>query len=185
MKGRLVIVSGPSGVGKDTVIEAWAKVNPLVERVVAATTRRPRAGERNDVDYHFLSEEEFQRWVREDAFLEHESVHGNWYGTPWASVEELLSKGKIAILKIDVQGAMRVMGKIPEVTSVFLLPPDGDVLQARIRDRGTDDPETIIKRLEKAKWETDFAAKYSHRVVNDALDSTVEQLEEILGSGRP
>lgn len=180
--GRLVILSGPSGVGKDTVIDAWKAVNPLVERVVATTTRPPREGETDGVDYDFVSEDAFQNMAAEGMFLEHKCVHGNWYGTPVATVERLLESGKIAILKIDVQGALDVMAARPDATSVFLLPPDRDTLEHRIRNRGTDDESTIQRRLKNANEEMAQARKYKHLIVNDQIDQVVGHLQKIVGA---
>lgn len=183
MKGRLVIVSGPSGVGKDTVIEAWKAVNPLVERVVAVTTRQPRPGEVDGIDYHFVTQEVFHQMVEDNKFLEHERVHGNWYGTLMASVDVIRSMNRIAILKIDVKGALRVMRIEPDVTSVFLLPPSWDTLKHRIQNRGTDDAATIEIRLNNARREMDFADRYTHQLVNDDLKTIVGKLEALLKPG--
>lgn len=180
MTGRLIILSGPSGVGKDTVIEHWREVNPKVERVVATTTRPPRDGEADGIDYDFVSKEEFESLVRQGAFLEHKQVHGNFYATPAKSVERLLLDGKIAILKIDVQGALDVMGQRSDALSIFLLPPSFDVLEKRIRGRGTDPEAVIQKRLADARFEISQADKYAYRVVNDDLDLAVRQLQEIV-----
>jgi guanylate kinase len=180
MNGRLVILSGPSGVGKDTVLQAWRRVNHLVERVVATTTRAPRPGEADGVDYDFVSVIEFDQKVRMGEFLEHKLVHGNWYATPSGSVTKLLLAGKVAVLKIDVQGAIEVMAKRPDALSVFLLPPSWAVLEARIRARGTESEEVIAERLDNARFELSLADRYSHQVVNGDLCLAVEQLEAIL-----
>src|SRR5689334_15018289 len=127
--GRLVILSGPSGVGKDTVLAAWQSSNPRVQRVVAYTTRAPRAGEQNGVDYHFVSRARFDELVEANAFLEHKIVHGNYYATPLADMEAMLNAGKIAVLKIDVQGAMEAMRLRPDALSIFLLPPNVEDLE--------------------------------------------------------
>ncbi|MBS1724077.1 MAG: guanylate kinase [Armatimonadetes bacterium] len=180
MSGTLVILSGPSGVGKDTVIDAWQVVNPLVERVVAVTTRPPRDGEVDGKAYHFVSPEVFERMAAEGKFLEHKLVHGNWYATPASDVNRLLSEGKTAILKIDVQGAIVVMGVRPDATTVFLLPPSNAVLEQRIRQRGTEDEAAIQARLHTALAEIALAERYQHKVVNDTLDQTVSDLQKIL-----
>lgn len=182
MNERLVILSGPSGVGKDTVIDAWKVVNPLVERVVAATTRKPREGEHDGDHYHFVTEEEFSQMVERNEFLEHEHVHGNWYGTPRRSVEHISNQGKIAVLKIDVQGALRVMHSHPVLTSVFLMPPSWEVLEERIRQRGTESEEAIEVRLRNAREEIELSKSYSHHVVNDDLTTTIETLESIINA---
>ena len=184
MTGQLVILRGPSGVGKDTVVEAWKLTNPLVERVVAVTTRQPREGETNSVDYHFVTMDSFNHMVEQNKFMEHENVHGNWYGTLRASVDDIRSRNKFAILKIDVKGALRVMQTEPDVKSVFLLPPSWEVLEERIRGRGTDDDATIEIRLSNARDEIELASRYTHQVVNDNLEATVVQLEAIVSRAK-
>ncbi len=180
--GRLVILSGPSGVGKDTVIDAWRAADPRVERVVATCTRPPRTGERDGVDYDFVSPEEFHRRAEAGAFLEHKEVHGNWYATPVAGVESRLAEGKVAVLKIDVQGALDVMERRPDALTVFLLPPSLEELEARIRGRGQDDEAAIERRLATARWELDQAGRYQHRIVNDEVPRVVEELRRIVGA---
>lgn len=185
MRGRVVILSGPSGVGKDTLIEAWQALDPRVERVVTVTTRPPRPGERDGVDYRFVSHERFEEMARTGAFLEHKEVHGQRYGTPAAEVERLVREGKIAILKIDVQGALEVMDKLPEATSVFVLPPDWEELERRIRSRGLDSPEAIERRLENARGEVALAERYAHRIVNDDVARAVEALRALVAATGP
>lgn len=180
MTGCAVILSGPSGVGKDTVIDAWHSVNPLVKRVVAATTREPRAGELDGDAYHFKTRAEFDSMVENGEFLEHKLVHGNSYGTPLESVQRMLSAGHIVILKIDVQGALDARLKLPDVVSVFLLPPSWDELEHRIRGRGTDDEATIARRLANAREELSYADRYDHQVVNDQVSNVVATLQSIV-----
>jgi guanylate kinase len=180
MRGRLVILSGPSGVGKDTVLPQWAMLNPLVERVVATTTRPPRAGEVDGVDYDFVSENEFQGRVTLGEFLEHKLVHGHYYGTPVKSVQRLLDAGKIAVLKIDVQGAAEVMAKRPDAVGVFLLPPNMKVLEQRIRQRATDDEATILVRLANAAEEIELADRYTYQVVNGDLGRAVREIDRLV-----
>lgn len=182
MTGCAVILSGPSGVGKDTVINAWKSINPLVERVVAATTREPRAGELDGNDYHFKTRSEFDAMARNGEFLEYKEVHGNAYGTPIESVQKMLSAGQIVILKIDVQGALDARLKLPDVVSVFLLPPSWEELEHRIRGRGTDDDATIARRLANAKEELSYADRYDHQVVNDEVSKVLAELERIVAA---
>ena len=182
MSGRLVILSGPSGVGKDTVIEAWKRRDPRVERVVACCTREPRPGERDGVGNRFLTVEEFHQMANDGAFLEHKLVHGNWYATPRESVDRLLSEGKIAVLKIDVQGALAVMGQRPDAVSVFILPPSDEELERRIRSRGQDSEETLRLRLDNARAEIAQADRYQHLIVNEDLERCVDRLVEAVGA---
>ena len=181
MKGKLVVLSGPSGVGKDTVIDAWAKVNPRVERVVACTSREPREGEVDGDHYHFLTPEEFLVQIAEGSFLEYKNVHGNMYGTPLKAMQAMLDEGKIAILKIDVQGAAEVRSLRPDAITVFILPPSLEALEARIRGRGLDDEDTIQRRLAGAIQELAGADQYQHRLINDKVAEVVQQLEAIVG----
>ncbi len=178
--GRLVILSGPSGVGKDTVIDAWREADPRVTRVVAATTRSPRAGERDGVDYRFIDVETFLEMAEEGAFLEFKEVHGHHYATPLRPLEALLSTGRVAVLKIDVQGAAEVTPRRPDATTVFLLPPSDGELERRIRGRGTEDEEAIARRLRNARDEIARSAAYAHRIVNDDLAEVVRRLREIV-----
>lgn len=180
MNGRLVILSGPSGVGKDTVINEWRKRNSHVERVVAYTTRAPRTGEVAGVDYHFVPVEAFHQMAEAGEFLEYKEVHGNFYATPLLDMERMLQDGKIAILKIDVQGALSAMDLRPDAISVFLLPPSREELERRIRGRGTDDAATIEKRLRNATEEIELADRYHHQVTNDDLERVIRELEEII-----
>jgi guanylate kinase len=181
MSGRIVILSGPSGVGKDTVIERWKELDSRVERVIAYTTRTPRTGEVDGVDYHFVSREHFERMAAEGKFLEWKEVHGNLYATPLNDMEDLLADDKIAILKIDVQGGVEAMALRPDALSIFLTPPSWDELERRIRARGADDPNAIEKRLQNARDELAIAPRYAHRVVNDDLSRAVAEIQELVG----
>lgn len=179
MAGRLVILSGPSGVGKDTVIDAWRRREPRVTRVIAYTTRAPRNGEVDGVDYHFVSVDQFLESAEAGEFLEAKEVHGNHYATPLRDMEQLLDEGKIAVLKIDVQGALTAMALRPEAITVFLMPPDQNELERRLKLRGTDDAATIHRRLENAIGEISLAEAYAHRIVNDDVTRVVDQLVEL------
>jgi guanylate kinase len=179
-RGTLVILSGPSGVGKDTIINAWQAQDPRVRRVVAYTTRDPRPGEVNGLDYHFVPVDRFQEHAANGDFLEYKEVHGNHYATPLCDMEAMLDEGAIAILKIDVQGALAAMALRPEATSVFLLPPSDAELERRIRGRATDADEVILRRLENARAELALADKYQHRLVNLDIDEVVAKLRQIV-----
>lgn len=179
MKGLLVIFSGPSGVGKDTLLAAWTQRNPRVQRVVAYTTRAPRTGEVEGVDYHFVAVERFRELAAAGAFLEHKEVHGNWYATPLADLEAMLDRGLIAVLKIDVQGALDAMRIRPEAISIFIAPPSFDELERRIRSRGTEDEAALERRLENARFELSYQGAYAHVIVNDSIERAVDELESI------
>jgi guanylate kinase len=178
--GKLVILSGPSGVGKDTVIDAWKARNPFVARVVAYTTRSPREKEVDGVDYHFVPVEEFRRQANGGHFLEYKEVHGNYYATPLSDMQAMLDAGRIAVLKIDVQGALSVMPLRPDALSVFLLPPDRAELKRRIVGRGTDDQEAVDRRLRNAENEMALSDRYQFRVVNRDITGVVDELEKIV-----
>lgn len=180
MTGKVVIVSGPSGVGKDTVIDAWAARDPRVERVVSVTTRSPRDGEVDGEDYHFVDHGEFNLMVERDEFLEHKLVHGEQYGTPRKGVAASLERGNYAILKIDVQGAETVMRVAPEVVSIFILPPSVEELERRLRNRGTESDEKVAVRLRNAIDEIGRSKNYHYKVVNDDVERCVDEIKEIL-----
>lgn len=180
MSGRLVVLSGPSGVGKDTVIDAWRAVDDRVRRVVACTSRAPREGEVDGESYHFLTRAEFEDRVAAGDFLEYKEVHGNLYGTPLRQMEAMLAEGLIAILKIDVQGAAEVRKLRPDALTIILLPPSMRELEARIRGRAQDSEETIQKRLAGARAEMAAADDYQHQIVNDRISRVVQKLVEIL-----
>lgn len=147
---------------------------------MAYTTRLPRPGEQNGVDYHFVCPEQFKKLADGGAFLEHKEVHGYWYATPLRDMEQMLAEGKVAILKIDVKGALTAMELRPDALSVFLLPPSWEELEKRIRGRGTDDAPTIEKRLRNATEELEYADKYRFRVTNDDLHRVVNELEALI-----
>lgn len=180
MRGRIVILSGPSGAGKDTVIDAWRERNPLVKRVVAYTTRTPRAGETDGEDYHFVSKDGFFQMANAGKFLEWKEVHGNFYATPLDDLNEMVNAGLIAVLKIDVQGAMAAMKKLPDADSIFLMPPSLEELEKRLRERGTDSGEQIAVRLENARNEMAHSVHYKHVVVNDDLERAVTEVNAIV-----
>ncbi|MCS7306300.1 MAG: guanylate kinase [Thermoguttaceae bacterium] len=187
-EGKVVILSGPSGVGKNTVVERLLAVSGgLVERSVTATTRPPRPGEKNGVDYYFLSPEEFSRARAEGAFLECFQVFGtgHWYGTLAADVGERLKKGIWVLLAIDVQGAMSLLEKFPEAVTIFLLPPSEQELERRLRQRGTETEAVIQHRLARAKQELALASQYHYQVVNDDPDRAAQEILQILKNHFP
>ncbi|RMG22557.1 MAG: guanylate kinase [Armatimonadetes bacterium] len=179
MRGRLVILSGPSAVGKDTLIRRWRDRNPRVERVITCTTRAPREGEVNGKDYYFLSRQEFIKKRESGELLESEPVYTETlYGTPKADVERLLSEGKIAVLNIDVKGAKNIKRQYPDALTVFILPPSLDELRNRLLGRNpNEDPVRVQERLKRAEMEIAESDWYEVRIVNDDIDRAVDQLE--------
>lgn len=181
--GQLIIISGPSGVGKTTVIGQLLKRCRLpLELAVSATTRQPRAGEEHGKDYFFLSQEEFAQRREAGHFLECCEVfgRGHWYGTLGEPVAASLRDGKWVILEIDVQGAMKVLETYPQAITIFVGPENLQELEQRLRQRRTEDEEKIQKRLERARHELPFAEKYQHFVVNETIAQTVDDLCDIL-----
>lgn len=179
-KGVLVIFSGPSGAGKDTVLDVLKEKDDNVKVSVSLTTREPREGEVDGVNYYFVSKEFFEKKVSENLMLEHAMYHNDYYGTPKEPVDEMLGSGKTVILKIDVQGAENIRKIYPDVISVFLLPPSMAVLEKRLRGRGTEDEETINSRLYIAEQEIRRATEYDYVVVNDTIENAVDGLKTII-----
>ncbi|MFN7171577.1 MAG: guanylate kinase [Fimbriimonadaceae bacterium] len=180
--GCLVIFSGPSGVGKDTVLQQWMKSDPNVRKVVSWTTRAPRPGEVNGEDYWFKSQEEFERAIESNHFLEYKNVYGNWYGTPLDQVESLQGAGYITVLKIDVQGAMAAMTFRPDACSIFLHLPSREELVRRLTARQTESPEALAKRIKTAESELDESFHYRYHVTNDEVANAVSELKKVVSS---
>ena len=174
--GRLFVITGPSGVGKGTLIGRLLERMPELELSVSATTRVPRPGERDGVDYHFKSEEEFARMIRDGSLLEHASYSGNRYGTPRSEVEPRLAGGRSVVLEIEVQGARQVREAMPEAVQVFIAPPSPAALRERLEGRGTDTPEAIARRLAAAEEELAARSEFAHVIVNDDLDRAADEL---------
>ena len=182
-KGLLIILSGPSGVGKGTVRKQIMKHNKLnLCYSISMTTRAPRAGEVNGVDYYFVSNEEFDRNIKENNFLEWEEFVGNRYGTPKDKVEELRNKGKNVFLEIEVNGAAEVMSKVKDdrVISFFLMPPNIQALESRIRLRKTEDESIIQARLEKGKKEMTMTERYDHVIINDRIERAAQEIVDLI-----
>lgn len=179
-KGKLFIVSGPSGVGKSTVLHALFERRENLYFSVSATTRDPRPGEEDGVHYHFLTMDTFREWIANDEFLEYAEFVGNAYGTPKRYVDEALAAGKDVILDIEVQGAEQVCAKRPETIAVFIAPPSWEELERRLTARGTDTPEKIQKRLQRAKEEIQKAHNYNYFVINDTVENAVRELNAIM-----
>ena len=179
-KGKAFIISGPSGVGKSTVLKALMERRGNLYFSVSATTRSPRPGEENGVHYHFLDTETFRRWIAEDEFLEHAEFVGNFYGTPRKYVYQAMEQGQDVILDIEVQGAAQVAAKMPEVVRIFIAPPSWAELERRLTERGTDTPEKIRGRLARAREDADLAANYDYLVINDTVDHAMRELDAIM-----
>jgi guanylate kinase len=178
--GKVFVITGPSGVGKGTLISRLLDRVPELELSVSATTRQPREGVVDGRDYHFLGPEEFDRLVREGAFLEHAMYSGNRYGTLRSDVEKRLDAGKSVALEIEVQGARQVRETRPEAVPIFIAPPDPADLRRRLEGRGTDDPEAIDRRLRTAERELEAEGEFEHVVVNDEVEHAAAELERIV-----
>ncbi|EST52707.1 guanylate kinase [Brevibacillus panacihumi W25] len=179
-RGLLLILSGPAGVGKGTVCKALRERMPDLVYSVSATTRQPRPGEVEGVNYFFKSKEEFRRMIEQDELLEWAEYVGNYYGTPRAFVDAMLASGRDVILEIEVQGALQVKEKFPQGTFLFLAPPDLEVLENRIIGRGTESEETIRKRMEVARAEIELMDHYDYVVVNDEIDWACDRIQAII-----
>ena len=183
-QGLLVVISGASGTGKGTVCSALMESLPEMAYSISATTRQPRKGEQDGVNYYFLSKEDFRKMIAEDGFLEWAEVYGNYYGTPRKKVQEKLAGGQDILLEIDTQGALNVMEKYPAGVFIFLVPPSLEELERRIRKRGTETTESLEARLGAAKKEIGIGRKYTYVVMNDTVDSAVERIRAILTAER-
>ena len=178
------IISAPSGSGKSTLVKKVRDIVPNLEFSISYTTRNLRGVEENGREYYFISREEFEKMVRNDEFLEHAEVFGNYYGTARTFLRKAETDGTDLLLDIDVQGAEQIKRKLPEAVSIFILPPNRSELERRLRERGQDDEQTIQRRLSTARREIENYAKYDYILVNDRLPDSVDLLEAILLSER-
>jgi guanylate kinase len=179
---RVFVITGPSGVGKGTLIRGLMQRIPGLYLSVSATTRQPRPGEQDGVDYHFLTREEFDRRVADGEFIEHADYAGRKYGTLRSEVEDRLRSGVPVVLEIEVQGARQVRAAMPEAVQVFIAPPSLDALRSRLIGRGTDDPAEVERRLRVASQELRAREEFEHVVVNDRLEDAVDELAAIVSS---
>ncbi len=179
-KGKLFVLSGPSGVGKGTLREhALNDLSNLVYSI-SCTTRKPREGETDGIEYRFITHEKFEEDIRQNLFLEYAHVHSDYYGTLKADVERELEAGKNVLLEIDVQGALQVRDKIPEAVLIFVAPPSIETLESRLRNRNTESEEALRVRLSNAAKELDLQNEYDYIIVNDDLDKACEELRRII-----
>jgi guanylate kinase len=182
---KVFVITGPSGVGKGTLISRLRERVPELELSVSATTRKPRAGEEDGRDYHFMTPDEFDRLAREDAFLEYATFSGNRYGTLRSEIEGRLAEDRPVVLEIEVQGARQVRAAMggdtdDDAVMIFITPPDPAILRRRLAGRGTDSDDAIERRLETAKQELEAQMEFPHVVCNDELESAVDDLERIV-----
>lgn len=179
-RGLLIVLSAPSGCGKSTIVRELIKRRSNLRFSVSATTRAPREGEQDGVDYYFVTREKFRDMLAHDAFLEHAQYVDNCYGTPREPVERQLAEGCDVLLDIETQGAFQVKEKCPEALMIFLLPPSFEELEKRLRERGKDSAEVIKNRLEVARRECSRAESYDYRIMNDDVERAVREFDEIL-----
>ena len=177
---EVFVITGPSGVGKGTLIRGLLERVPELELSVSATTRQPRRGEHDAVDYHFLTPEQFELHVEQGDFVEHATYSGNRYGTLRPELERRLAEGVPVVLEIEVQGARQVRATMPESVAVFIAPPSREALRARLVGRGTDDADQVDERMRTAEVELQAQPEFGHVVVNDRLEDATDELERIV-----
>jgi guanylate kinase len=183
-KGRLFVITAPSGAGKTSLIEALVRDDPSLKLSISYTTRAPRPGEKNGVDYHFVDEPTFLAMRSRGDFLESAEVHGHRYGTSKRVITEALAKGEDLILEIDWQGARQVRAIYPECVGIFILPPSIEELERRMRARGQDSDEVMRRRLENARGEMDHAEEFDYAIINKDFDTARRKLAEVIRAER-
>lgn len=181
-KGLLIVVSGPSGAGKDTICQKLIKENSNIWMSVSMTTRKPRPLEKDGVDYFFVSSEEFKNKINDNTFLEYASYNDNYYGTPKDKVEEKLNEGKDVILVIDINGAVNIKKIIPSALFIFIMPPDMETLKNRLIGRKTESKDKVVQRFITAYNEVNNYKKYNYVVVNDKVENAVNKVKSIIQS---
>jgi guanylate kinase len=179
-KGLLLVISAPSGGGKGTILKELFKRDPNLVMSVSATTRSPRPGEEHGTHYYFTDKPSFEKMIENGEMLEHAEYCGNYYGTPAAPVEQWREEGRDVVLEIEVQGGAQIREIVPDAVSIFILPPSMAVLEKRLRGRGTENEETIQKRLSTAREEIPCAKDYEYIVYNDALEDAVDEIQAII-----
>ena len=180
--GMMVILSAPSGAGKDTVFKEISRTRSDVCESISATTREPRAGETDGVNYYFLTQSEFEKKIENNEFLEYASYNNCYYGTPASTVLKLVEEGKICFFFFFFKGAQKIMKSYPEAVSIFLMPPDMETLEKRLKKRNTDSEEAIISRLKIAEEEIKSASEFDYIVINNELEKAVDEINEILST---
>jgi guanylate kinase len=183
-KGLLIVISGPSGAGKGTLCKVLLERNKELKLSVSCTTRSPRAAEREGINYFFISKDRFNEMIEKDEFLEYAEVYGNYYGTPMSYVNKTLEEGNDVILEIDIQGALKVKNKYPDGVFIFIMPPTMDELKNRIKKRGSETEESLLRRFKAAFEELNYISSYNYVVINDIIDSAVNKLESIISAER-
>ena len=176
------MISGPSGVGKDTILNKFLPMFPNCARAITATTRQPRGGEVHGKHYYFHSREEFLRMAENGEMLEYTEYNGNFYGPPGKGVEELQKSGKNVLLEIEVQGGLKVKKMYPEAVLVFIVAPSWQILERRLRDRGTESEQDIQSRLKTARFEISKAHEYNYIIINDVLEHCCERLSAVISA---
>lgn len=182
--GTLIVYSGPSGVGKGTILKPYLETHPEAVLSISVTTRAPREGETNGVEYYFVSRGEFERLINGGGMLEYAQYSGNYYGTPRAAVERMIAEGRDVVLEIEVQGAMQVKKTFPDAVFVFILPPSYESLRERLTGRGTETPETLTKRLSTARHELQCAPEYDFVIVNDDVQQATDRLATVIQAAK-
>ena len=180
--GRLFVISAPSGAGKSSVIGLLLELRPELVLSVSATTRAPRVGEEDGKSYHFITGEEFRKMIQRGEFLEYAEYVGELYGTPALPVRQYIAGGRDVILEIEVQGARQIMEKAPDAVTIFIVPPDMEELERRLRGRGTESDEKLAARLNRARMELEEKSRYAHIVINDDIERAAREISLIIGN---